>query len=161
MKRIFLRLGLAAALCGAAPGAWAQDVAVKDAWVRGTVTGQKATGAFMELTSKDGAALVGGASPVAGVVEVHEMSMEGGVMRMRAVPKLPLPAGKTVQLTPGGYHIMLMDLKQRVKEGETVPLTLKVEGKDGKLSEVQVSAPVRPLAQPARPAAPMHEGMKH
>ena len=89
----------------------AEGVDVQGAWARATVLGQKATGAFMKLTAKDGAKLVGAASPVAGVTEVHEMKMEGDVMRMRAIPGLDLPAGKTVELKPGGYHVMLMDLK--------------------------------------------------
>ncbi|MEY4266598.1 MAG: hypothetical protein RIS90_1133, partial [Pseudomonadota bacterium] len=92
--------------------AHAQSVDVKDAWVRTSVPGQKATGAFMKLTAKDGAKLVAASSPVAGVTEVHEMKMEGDIMKMKAVAGgLDLPAGKTVELKPGGYHVMLMDLK--------------------------------------------------
>ncbi|MDO8699052.1 MAG: copper chaperone PCu(A)C, partial [Rhodoferax sp.] len=87
---------------------WAQTVHVKDAWARATGQGQTATGAFMKLTAKDGAKLVSVSSPVAGVVEVHEMNMEGDVMKMRAVQGgLELPAGKAVELKPGGYHVML------------------------------------------------------
>ena len=85
----------------------AQTVEVKDAWVRTSVPGQMATGAFMKITSKEGAKLVGASSPVAGVAEVHEMKMEGNVMKMNAVAGgLELPAGKTVELKPGGYHVM-------------------------------------------------------
>lgn len=124
------------------------EVGVKDPWVRGTVAGQKATGAFMELTSSENAVLLGAASPVAGVVEVHEMSMDKGVMKMRALPRLDLPAGKAVALKPGSYHIMLMDLKQPLKKGEAVPLTLKVEGTDKKLSTLEVKAEVRELTAP-------------
>ena len=108
------------------------QVTVKDAWVRATVAQQKATGAFMQLQSAQDAKLISAQSPVAGVVEVHEMAMDGGVMKMRAVPSLALPAGKAVELKPGGYHVMLMDLKGQVKDGDTVPVTLVVEGKDGK-----------------------------
>ena len=82
-------------------------------------------------------------SSVAGVVEIHEMAMEGNVMKMRAVPGIELPAGKTVDLKPGGYHVMLMDLKQQLKDGETVPITLVIEGKDKKRETVEVKAPVR------------------
>jgi hypothetical protein len=113
--------------------------------VRGTVPAQKVTGAFMELTAKDGATLVSATSPVAGKVEIHEMAMQGNVMKMRAVSGLELPAGKTVQLAPGGYHIMLMDLKQPLKKGDTVPITLKVAGKDKQVKEVEVKAEVREL----------------
>ncbi|HEV8689510.1 MAG TPA: copper chaperone PCu(A)C [Ideonella sp.] len=121
---------------------------VKDAWVRGTVPQQQASGAFMRITSAQGARLVAVSTPAAGVAEVHEMKMaEGGVMKMAAVPALELPAGQTVELSPGGYHIMLMDLKQQLKAGDTVPLTLTIEGKDGKKETLQVAAPVRALGQ--------------
>nr|WP_240668545.1 copper chaperone PCu(A)C [Piscinibacter defluvii] len=119
---------------------------VKDAWVRGTVPEQKATGAFMQLQSTQGGKLVSASSPVAGVVEIHEMAMEGNTMKMRAVPGLELPAGKTVELKPGGYHVMLMDLKQPLKNGESVPLTLVVEGKDGRRETLELKAPVKALA---------------
>ena len=125
------------------------QVTVSDAWVRGTVPGQKATGAFMSLKSASDAALVSASSPVAGIVEIHEMAMEGGVMKMRAVPKLPLPAGKPVELKPGGYHVMLMDLKQQLKEGDTVPVTLAFTDKDGKKVTQEVKAPVKALTAPA------------
>ena len=125
------------------------QVVVANPWVRGTVAGQKTTGAFMELKSATDASLVGAASPVAGIVEVHEMKMEGGVMRMNAVDKLALPAGKAVELKPGGYHVMLMDLTRTLKEGDTVPVTLTFEDKAGKKQTVEVKAPVRGLAAAA------------
>lgn len=130
----------------------AEDVTVRDAWVRATVPGQRATGAFMVLTSKSDAALVAVASPVAGVAEVHEMAMDGTVMRMRAVPKLALPAGQAVELKPGGYHLMLMDLRRPLAAGETVSLSLTLEA-GGKPATVQVTATVRELTAGA--------GMKH
>ncbi|MDD5176588.1 MAG: copper chaperone PCu(A)C [Sterolibacterium sp.] len=124
------------------------EVSVKDAWVRGTVAGQTATGAFMELTASENAALLSVASSVAGVAEVHEMSMDNGVMKMRALPRLDLPAGKSVALKPGGYHIMLMDLKRPLTKGDSVALTLKIESKDKKLSTLEVKADVRELTSP-------------
>lgn len=131
-------------------GSMAQaEVTVKDAWVRGTTPAQKATGAFMEITSGDAAALLSASSPVAGVVEIHTMKMEDGVMKMRAIPLLDLPAGKGVKLQPGGNHIMLMDLRQQMKKGDVVPVTLKVEGRDKKVQTIEVRAEVRDLAQPA------------
>lgn len=139
MKRITL-----AALIFAAFPVMAQ-VTVKDPWVRATVSAQKATGAFMQITSAQDARLVEARSPVAGVVEVHEMVMEKDVMKMRAVKSLDLPAGKTVELKPGGYHVMLMDLKEQMKEGATVPLTFVIEGKDKKRSTLEVKAQVKPL----------------
>ena len=139
---------LAAALLALTGTAHAQTT-VKDAWVRGTVAQQKSSGAFMHITSPTGGKLLEVSSPVAGVAEIHEMSMQGDMMRMRAVPALELPAGKAVELKPGGFHVMLMDLKQQLKPGDSVPLTLVVEGKDGKRETLQIKAPVRALAEGA------------
>ncbi|MBT9599168.1 MAG: copper chaperone PCu(A)C [Vitreoscilla sp.] len=122
---------------------------VKDPWVRGTVAQQKATGAFMQITSATGGRLLSAASPVAGLVEVHEMKMEGSVMKMGAISSLDLPAGQAVELKPGGYHVMLMDLKKELKAGDSVPLTLVVEGKDGKKQTLEIQAPVKALGAPA------------
>ena len=121
------------------------EVTVKEPWVRATVAQQKATGAFMQLTAKTDSKLVEAKSPVAGVVEIHEMAMDKDVMKMRQIPGLALPAGKAVDLKPGGYHVMLLDLKGQVKEGDVVPVTLVFEGKDGKRENVEIKAPVRPL----------------
>jgi copper(I)-binding protein len=135
------------------------QVTVKDAWVRATVPQQKATGAFMQLQSAQDAKLLSAQSPVAGVVEVHEMVMDGGVMKMRAISSLNLPAGKTVDLKPGGYHVMMMDLKAQVKDGDIVPVTLLVEGTDGKRQSVELKVPVRAAAAPAmnHSAGQMHK----
>ena len=114
-------------------------------WVRGTVAGQKTTGAFMQLASPVDTALVAVASPAAKIVEVHEMKMDGGMMKMRAVDKLPVPAGKPVELTPGGYHVMLVDLVAPLKDGDTVPLTLTFQDKSGAKRTVDVKAVVKPL----------------
>lgn len=119
-------------------------VTVSEAWVRSTVAQQQATGAFMQLQSAHGAMkLVAVQSPVAGVAEVHEMVMDNGVMKMRPIPFLALPDGKTVELKPGGYHVMLMDLKAQIKDGDVVPMTLVVEGKDGKRQNVDLKLPAR------------------
>jgi len=146
LKATRTQLAMAILLGVSATAALAADVEVKDAWVRGTVTGQKATGAFLEITSKSGATLVGAASPVAGVSEIHEMKMDGGIMKMRAVERLELPAGKPVQLAPGGYHVMLLNLKQPLKRGDSVALTLQVETPGKKVEAVQIKAEVRDLA---------------
>jgi copper(I)-binding protein len=122
------------------------QVAVKEPWVRATVPAQKATGAFMQINAAKGARLVEARSPVAGLVEIHEMAMVDNVMKMRAIPGLDLPAGKSVDLKPGGYHVMLMDLKGQIKEGDSVPITLVMEGADKKRSTIEVKAPARPLA---------------
>ena len=140
MRRLIL-----IALLSACNFAGATDIDVKSAWVRGTVEGQKRSGAFMTITSKQNAALVGAASPVAGVVEVHEMKMAGDRMLMRAIPRLELPAGKPVDLSRGGYHIMLMELRQTLKPGQKVPLELKIEGADKKVRIVKMEAEVRDL----------------
>jgi periplasmic copper chaperone A len=136
------RITLLAALAFASAAVSAQTT-VTDAWVRGTVAPQKATGAFMQITSAQGGKLVSVQSPLAGVAEVHEMAMDGNVMKMRPVSALDLPAGKAVELKPGGYHVMLMDLKQPLKSGESVPLTLIVEGKDGKRETLELKVPVK------------------
>ena len=121
----------------------AQDVSVQNAWARATVQGQKATGAFMTLTSKTGAKLVAASSPVAGVTEVHEMKLEGDVMKMRAVQGgLDLPAGKAVELKPGGYHVMLMDLKHPLGKEMSVPLTLVFKDAKGQESRLELKLPV-------------------
>jgi hypothetical protein len=119
---------------------------VKDPWVRGTVANQKATGMFAQLVSAKGGTLVSAASPVAGLVEIHEMAMDGSVMKMRAVSAIELPAGKPVDLKPGGYHVMLMDLKKDLKPGDTVPVTLVIEGADKKREIIEVKATVKPLS---------------
>ena len=132
----FAGIILATAVLASAP-ALAQ-VEAKSAWVRGTVGAQKTTGAYMEITSAQGGSLVSAESASAATVEVHEMRMEGNVMRMRAVPRLDLPAGKTVALKPGGYHIMLIDLKKPLKEGENVAISVTFEDGSSKKFDAQV-----------------------
>lgn len=121
------------------------DPTIQDAWVRATVPQQKATGAFMQITASKAARLVGASSPVAGVTEIHEMTMDKDVMRMRAVSGIDLPAGKTVDLKPGGYHVMLMDLKAPIAEGQDVPVTLVIEHADKTRERVLVNAAARGL----------------
>lgn len=142
-----MRLPLAGILFMAIAVPAVAQVAVTDAWVRGTVAGQMSTGAFMRLTSPADITLVGVASAAAKVVEIHEMKMEGGMMKMSAVTRLPLAAGKVVELKPGGYHVMLMGLAQPLKEGDTVPLSLTFEDKAGTKQMIVVKAPVRALGK--------------
>jgi len=139
----------AAAILLLAPACAFAQVRVSDPWVRATVPQQKVSGAFMQISSSRDARLVEVRSPVAGVVEIHEMAMDKGVIRMRPVPGVDLPAGRTVGLKPGGYHMMLLDLKRQLKAGESVPLTLVLEAKDRKRQTVEVKAAVRPLNTPA------------
>ncbi|WP_295990964.1 copper chaperone PCu(A)C [Rugamonas sp.] len=131
-----------------ASGALAQ-VSVKDAWIRATVPAAKAGGAFMRLQSAQDARLVAVRSPVAGVVEIHQMEMAGETMKMHAVAGLDLPAGKPVDLASGGYHVMLLDLKHQLKEGETVPLTLVIEQKNKKTDTMLIQVPVKALTYTA------------
>ena len=118
------------------------QVKVEDAWARATVQGQKATGAFMKLTAPQATRLVAVSTPVAGVAEVHEMKMEGSVMQMRALPALELPANQTVELKPGSYHLMLMDLKAPLMKDSSVALTLTFKDAKGVESKQQLSLPV-------------------
>lgn len=159
----FRSLAAAALLCTAPALALAQAAAlvkVENAWLRPAVAGQSGTGGFARITSDKGATLVGLASPVAGVAEVHEMAMEGDVMKMRAIESLPLPAGKPVELKPGGHHLMLMQLKQPLAAGGTVPVTLKLKGADGKLIEQRVDFKVSATA-PAAATAGSSQGHDH
>lgn len=127
--------------------AWAQNVSVTDSWVRAAVRGQKATGAFMSLTAKESTRLVSVSSPVAGVAELHEMKMDKDVMKMTALGNgLELPAGKTIELKPGGYHIMLMDLKSPVTADSAVPLTLTFQDATGRSTTMEVQLPVKSMA---------------
>lgn len=129
--------------------AWAANVSVTDAWARATMPGQKVSGAYMQIRSDADARLVGVSSPAVPRVEVHEMKMDGDVMRMREVKAIELPKGKTVSLEPGGYHIMLMNLTKPIAAGEIIPLVLTVES-GGTQQTIEVKAEAR---------APMGDGM--
>ena len=122
----------------------AQPATVNDAWVRAPAPGQKVAAAYMELTSRVSSSLVAAASPAAGAVELHNTTVDGGVMKMRRVGGIELPAGKPVKLAPGGLHAMLVDLKQPLKAGDKVPLTLTVQRADNSSRSVfTVQAVVR------------------
>lgn len=127
-------------------------VEVDKAWVRATVQGQSGTGAFMRITAQERLSLVGVSTPVARVAEVHEMNMEGDVMKMRAVAALELPARKPVDLKPGGYHLMLMELRTPLKPDTHIPLTLTFRDAQGRSRTLEVSVPVS-LRPPAGAAA--------
>ncbi|MGC4059523.1 MAG: copper chaperone PCu(A)C [Aquabacterium sp.] len=121
-------------------------VKVDEAWIRPAVPGQTATGGFMKLTATKDLVLTGVSSPAAGASELHEMAMEGDVMRMRAVSSIALPAGKTVALQtgPGNKHLMLMALKQPLKVGDEVSLTLKLRQASTKKAFTQtIKVPVK------------------
>lgn len=132
------------------------QITVTEPWVRATVPAQKASGAFMQVRSVDAARLVSASSPVAKSVEIHQMEMHGQTMKMREVDGIDLPAGQTVNLASGGFHIMLVGLNKQLNEGESVPLSLVVQRK-GKNETVVVNAPVKALTFAApKPAAGEH-----
>ena len=144
-----------------AASAFAQNIIVTNSWVRATVQGQKATGAFMTVTAKENSKLVAASTPVAGIVEIHEMKMDKDVMKMSALPNgLDLPAGKAVDLKPGGFHIMLMDLKLPLNKDVSVPLTLTIQDVAGKKSQQTVQVPVS-TSSPAGQGMGMHQGGEH
>jgi periplasmic copper chaperone A len=139
----------------------ASDVKIEGAWVRVAVEGQKGTGGFMKLTAPANMKLVGVSSPVANIGEVHEMKMQGDVMRMAELKGgLELPAGKAVELKPGSFHIMLMDLKQPLKVDSQVPVTLTFVNARGEQSKVDIKAPVAVRAPGSAPGKDM-SGHKH
>ena len=148
-----MKTTLIAALLALTSLSAAAEVTITQPWVRATVPQQKATGAFMVLRADRDAKLVAARSEVAGVVELHEMRMDGDVMKMNPIPSLALPANTDVALKPGGYHVMLLDLKRQMKDGDTIPLTLVVEQADGQREELKLDAPVRPL----KAAMPVHQ----
>jgi periplasmic copper chaperone A len=136
----------------------AGDLVITQAWSRATPSGAKVAGAYLTVENKGTAPdkLLSGSADIAGRVEVHEMSMEGGVMKMRPLENgLAIEPGKTVKLAPGGYHIMLMDLKSPLKQGEKVPVTLQFE----KAGKVNVSLDVQAVGAQA-PGGGDHHMMK-
>lgn len=141
----FIRAFASAAVIGLLSAATAQaaeikagDLVIDQAWSRATPGGAKVAGGYLTIANKGAAAdrLVSATADVSGKVEIHEMSMDGGVMKMRMLENgLPIEPGKTVKLAPGGYHIMFLDLKGPLKEGEKLPVTLQFE----KAGKVQVT----------------------
>jgi copper(I)-binding protein len=118
-------------------------VEISNAWARSTAPGQEVGAAYMSLKSTRAAKLLEVKSPVAESVEIHEMSMNNGVMKMRMLDVLDLPVGKTVKLEPGGFHLMLIDLKKPLKAGGNIEISLTVKDNRGKLSTQKVSLPVK------------------
>ena len=131
----------------------AAHVAAEGAWARASVAGQQATGAFVRLTAKEPLRLVGVRTPAAAVGEIHEMKMEGDVMRMRALDGLDLPAGQTVELKPGGLHLMFQQLKAPLQEGTQVPVTLVFQDAQGAESRLHLQVPVQRMAPKGGEAA--------
>jgi copper(I)-binding protein len=152
VRRIRSTTWAAALIAISCQSALAQTVTVQDAWVRATVPGQRATGAFMRLRAASGSRLQSASTPAAGLAEVHEMRLEGDIMRMQALKDgLDLPAGQTVELKPGGYHLMLLDLKSPLAKGSTVALTLVFVDAKGVQTQSELQVPVATVA-------PAHSG---
>lgn len=131
---------LIAAFCLLAAASAQAQVDVTDAWARATGKGQKATGVFMNLTAKKATRLVGIKTDLTPIAEVHEMKMEQDVMKMQTIKALDLPAGQTVSLKPGSFHVMLMDLKAPVEEDSHVIVTLLFEDAAGVKTQQEVHA---------------------
>jgi copper(I)-binding protein len=154
MKKLFAALWVCAACTAHA------QVEVSDAWVRATGQGQKATGVFMNLTAQKATRLVGVKADLTGSAEVHEMKMEKDVMKMQSVKALDLPAGQTVALKPGSYHVMLMDLKAPVAEDSQVVLTLLFEDAAGVKTQKEVKAVAKKMGMGGKDK-PQHGEHKH
>jgi hypothetical protein len=145
LPKYLLPVAIAAALFTAparADDVKAGDLVITQAWSRATPSGAKVAGGYLTIENKGTTAdrLIGVSAEVAGKADVHEMAMDNGVMKMRALDKgLAIDPGKTVKLAPGGYHLMLQELKGPFKEGEKVPVTLEFE----KAGKVNVSLDVQ------------------
>jgi len=140
---------MVAALWLACAQAAIAHVTVTDPWVRGTVEGQTASGAYMTLESDTAVRLTVVTSPLAARCSVHEMTMSANVMRMRALDSLPLAAGEKVQMGErSGKHVMLEGLVRPLRAGDMVPLKLTFVDANGQRQILQVQAPVRPLGAP-------------
>jgi len=154
MKKLFAALWVCAAFTAHA------QVEVSDAWVRATGQGQKATGVFMNLTAQKATRLVGVKADLTSSAEVHEMKMDKDVMKMQAVKALDLPAGQTVALKPGSYHVMLTDLKAPVAEDSQVVLTLLFEDAAGVKTQKEVKAVAKKMGMGGKDK-PQHGEHKH
>jgi len=126
----------------------AEPVTVRGAWARAAGQGQGSSGAYMTLIAREPLTLLGAESSAAGIIEIHQMKLEGDVMKMRAVDTLQLPVGQPVELKPGGYHFMLMDLQAPFRPGNRVPLTLRFRDARGKPRAMKLSLPVAAAPPP-------------
>ena len=136
LKNIFLISFLIAQSAEAA-------VTITDAWVRENAPGQAVGAAYMTLKSPEESSLVFVESPAAGSVEIHSMIMNNNIMKMRKLDELPLKAGKPEKLAPGGFHLMLFDLKKQLKSGEKVDFKLCFRDKAGNITHQFVTAPIK------------------
>ena len=147
-------LGMLLAIPARADDVKAGDLVITQAWSRATPGGAKVAGGYLTIENKGAAPdrLIGGSVDVAARVEVHEMAMNSGVMTMRPLEQgLTIAPGKTVKLAPGGYHLMLLDLKSQLKQGDRLPVTLQFE----KAGKVQVTFDVQGVGAPGPAGAAM------
>ena len=143
------------AMCCACSAVARADITVVAPWVRGVVPGQTATGAFMTIRSTEATTLVGASSPAADSVQLHQMSVDNGTMRMRPVESVAIAPHGHLDLQPGSYHLMIVGLNRSLVTGDTVPLTLRFRDPDGRERSTQVQAEVRDLTA----SAPKMKGM--
>lgn len=148
MKNILFAMSLAFAGLAQAQAA-AAPVTVTGAWARVVLPGQASSAAYMTFTAREPLTLTGAVSPAAGIIEIHQMKMEGDVMKMRAADTLDLIPGKAVELRPAGYHFMLMDLKAAFRAGTRVPMTLQFRDAKGRQRELKLAVPVAQAAPSA------------
>jgi periplasmic copper chaperone A len=146
MKNLFIAAAIVAASAAQAQPA---PVAVASPWARVVLQGQSNSAAYMTLTAREPLTLTGASTPAAGIVEVHEMWMDGDVMKMRARESVPLRPGEPLAFRPGGYHFMLMGLKAAFRPGTVVPMTLQFRDAQGNARELQVQVPVAHAAPSA------------
>lgn len=141
MKTIYAAIALLCMSCSVQAG-----LKVTDAWVKSTAPGQSVAAAYMTLTTSEDVKVIGASSSVARSVEIHEMKMSGNVMKMRQLEDLALKAGKSEMLAPGGYHLMLQDIKHQIKAGEVVPMVLVIQDKNGKEYKISFSVDAKDSA---------------
>jgi hypothetical protein len=142
LATIFAAIGIAFSGSALSQNPAFTNIKIEDAYTRATAPGQQVAGGFLKIDNKGNAdQLLGASSPAAGEVQLHEMAMDGNVMKMRQVKDIPVPAGGTVELKPGGYHLMFMNLKGPFVAGQTVPVKLKF----AKAGEMELKLPVNPL----------------
>lgn len=145
MKKILLPFVLLVAAAAALAQAAAPVTALLP-WARPTVQGQRSAGVYVTLTATESLTLLSASTPIAGSADVHEMKLDGDVMRMRALERLELPAGKPVQLQPGGLHLMLQDLKAPLRSGTSIPVTLTFRTARNEQRQLTLQVPVSATA---------------
>lgn len=143
MQRIILT-GLFGLLAAHSLSVYAQ-ASISGPWIRATVPLQQSAGAYLEIATRQDMRLVKAFSPLATAIEIHEMTLENNIMKMRHLKVLELPGGKTTVLKPGGTHLMLLGIKRQLKTGDAVPVTLLFENKNKKTQAIEITIPVRPL----------------